>query len=406
MEYSGRLHILVQILEIPSYIISKRHTFITWMMDEDDLHEPESILVSVMAWWFKIALASDSSHAAAHCHNASAAFFSSRTTAPPTPCVVFFDRRHFVGAQYASWDPYCFQARDRKRGRQLWHEARTWGTIGNCAKDEGGIGESCPDRWTTKSTTSHAVFISLVQTLIKASTKAINALFLLKSATPPSLLDEPLGYSPTARPSDLYDVPQSTVLHRGQSFFDKVYGKVSKRVMSQMDRSGTEDLGITARLMYGYILSNTNVLSARETSFVLVAGLIPQDVKWHPYFNASIHWLSDKVPAQLKGHIKGCLNHGASVEEVKAVREVVIKICEASGMRQLDGTIPGGWGWRGPVANLWYDHNFESMHSLIAITLISIWSATGTSYILYEEMDFRAELYGVCILRRLQWALS
>ncbi|CAD6592504.1 MAG: hypothetical protein ASARMPREDX12_006159 [Alectoria sarmentosa] len=165
--------------------------------------------------------------------------------------------------------------------------------------------------------------------------KAINALFLLKSATPPSLLDEPLGYSPTARPSDLYDVPQSTVLHRGQSFFDKVYGKVSKRVMSQMDRSGTEDLGITARLMYGYILSNTNVLSARETSFVLVAGLIPQD-----------------VPAQLKGHIKGCLNHGASVEEVKAVREVVIKICEASGMRQLDGTIPGGWGWRGPVANL------------------------------------------------------
>lgn len=33
------------------------------------------------------------------------------------------------------------------------------------------------------------------------------------------------------------------------------------------------------RLMYGYILSNTNVLSASETSFVLVAGLIPQDVE-------------------------------------------------------------------------------------------------------------------------------
>lgn len=49
--------------------------------------------------------------------------------------------------------------------------------------------------------------------------------------------------------------------------------------MSQMDRSGTEDLGITARLMYGYILSSTNVLTASETSFVLVAGLIPQDVK-------------------------------------------------------------------------------------------------------------------------------
>lgn len=57
-----------------------------------------------------------------------------------------------------------------------------------------------------------------------------------------SLQDEPLGYSPTGRPSDLYDVPQSAVLHRGQQFFDKVYGKVSKRVMSQMDRSGTESV--------------------------------------------------------------------------------------------------------------------------------------------------------------------
>ena len=49
--------------------------------------------------------------------------------------------------------------------------------------------------------------------------------------------------------------------------------------------------------------------------------------------------------------MKGCLNHGASVEEVNAVREVVIKICEAAGMRQLEAA-PGGWGWRGPVANL------------------------------------------------------
>jgi hypothetical protein len=73
-------------------------------------------------------------------------------------------------------------------------------------------------------------------------------------------------------------VPASQVLQRGQSFFDNVYGKVSKRVMGQMDRSGTEDLGLTVRLMYGYILSNTSVLTAAESSFVLIAGLIPQDV--------------------------------------------------------------------------------------------------------------------------------
>ena len=67
-------------------------------------------------------------------------------------------------------------------------------------------------------------------------------------------------------------------MHRGQAFFDKLYGKVTRRVMGSLDRSGTEDLGVAARLMYGYILSNTNVLTAAETSYVLMAGLIPQDV--------------------------------------------------------------------------------------------------------------------------------
>lgn len=165
--------------------------------------------------------------------------------------------------------------------------------------------------------------------------RAINSLLALKAITPPHLIDEPMGYSPTSRPVDIYDVPSSQILHRGQVFFDKVYGKVSKRVMSQMDRSGTEDLGLTARLIYGYILSNTNVLSPAETSFVVISALIPQDVN-----------------PQLKGHLKGALNGGATIEEVKAVRDVVLQICKAAGMRKLgDGEIDG-WGWRKEVANL------------------------------------------------------
>jgi len=91
-----------------------------------------------------------------------------------------------------------------------------------------------------------------------------------------------MGYSPTARAVEMYDMPSSQILHRGQTFFDKVYGKVSKRVMGQMDRSGTEDLGLTARLVYGYLLSNTAVLTHAETSYVLIAGLIPQDVRREP----------------------------------------------------------------------------------------------------------------------------
>lgn len=165
--------------------------------------------------------------------------------------------------------------------------------------------------------------------------KIINGMLALKDATPPELLDEPKGYSPTSRPVEVYDTPSPQILQRGQEFFDKLYGKISKRVMGQMDRCGTEDLGVVARLMYGYLLSNTSILTPAESSFVLVAGLIPQDVN-----------------PQLKGHLRGAMNNGASIEEVRAVREVVIRICQASGMVQLGENAPHGWGWREEVASL------------------------------------------------------
>lgn len=76
----------------------------------------------------------------------------------------------------------------------------------------------------------------------------------------------------------MYDQPQSVALERGELFLDHIYGKVVKRVVGSLDWSGTEDLGLAARLAYGHILSNTAILSPMETSFVLIAGLIPQDV--------------------------------------------------------------------------------------------------------------------------------
>lgn len=123
----------------------------------------------------------------------------------------------------------------------------------------------------------------LREALVKAGAigglpKSINSLLALKAVTPEHLLDEPAKYSPTSRRIEIYDTPSSEIFSRGQTFFEKIYGKISKRVLGQMDRSGTEDLGLTARLMYSYILSNTNVLTSAETSFVLIAGLIPQDV--------------------------------------------------------------------------------------------------------------------------------
>ncbi|RBQ81280.1 hypothetical protein FVER53590_07374 [Fusarium verticillioides] len=179
----------------------------------------------------------------------------------------------------------------------------------------------------------------LREALLKASAvggmpKSINALMSLKSATPEDLLDEPgMGTSPRHR--DIHDTAPAQVLERGQAFFEAIYGKISRRIMGQLDRSGAPDLGLLARLTYGYVLSNTDVLTPAETSFVLIASLIPQDVN-----------------PQLKGHLRGALNGGASVDEVRAVRDVVIKICEASGMKKLEEDAIGGWGWRSEVANV------------------------------------------------------
>lgn len=110
------------------------------------------------------------------------------------------------------------------------------------------------------------------EALVKSSAiiglpKTINALFALKGVTPKHLFDEPQGYSASNRTADFYHTPSAQILQRGQKFFDQVYGKVTGRVMGQMDNSGTEDLGLMARLEYGYVLSPDRILNAPETSY-------------------------------------------------------------------------------------------------------------------------------------------
>jgi hypothetical protein len=119
----------------------------------------------------------------------------------------------------------------------------------------------------------------------------------LKSATPEDLLDEP-GTGTTSRHKDIYDTAPAHVLERGQYFFEAIYGKISRRIMGQLDRSGASDLGLLARLTYGYVLSNTDVLTPAETSFVLIASLIPQDVSrlFFFFFFLSSHWAALRLP--------------------------------------------------------------------------------------------------------------
>jgi alkylhydroperoxidase/carboxymuconolactone decarboxylase family protein YurZ len=59
-----------------------------------------------------------------------------------------------------------------------------------------------------------------------------------------------------------------------------------------------------------------------------------------------------QVNPQLKCHLRGALNGGATKEEVQAVRLVVLKICNAAGMTTIPPNSPGGFGWREQVADL------------------------------------------------------
>ncbi|VVT44642.1 uncharacterized protein SAPINGB_P000484 [Magnusiomyces paraingens] len=145
--------------------------------------------------------------------------------------------------------------------------------------------------------------------------KAINSLMQLKTATPEPLRETRLQRTP-AHQQGLED--------RGATFFDQVYGKINKRVMSQMS-TAYPDLGYYAlNHVYAPLLSYTGILGPKETSLVVIASLIPQDVN-----------------PQLKGHLKGALNNGATKEEVMQVRELAMLIAKWSGVN-----------WKSEVAKL------------------------------------------------------
>lgn len=130
--------------------------------------------------------------------------------------------------------------------------------------------------------------------------KAINSLTQLKNATPQELREK----SPLRPPSKAQGESKA-----GAEFFDKVYGKISKRVEGQM-AAAYPDLAVYAlEHVYEPLLSYVGVLTPKETSLMVVACLVPQDVN-----------------PQLKGHLKGALNNGATVEEVMSVRELAMTI--------------------------------------------------------------------------------
>lgn len=129
--------------------------------------------------------------------------------------------------------------------------------------------------------------------------KSINALTVLRIAIEDeSLLQLPLR-------------PKGNWEQRGRSYFDRIYGKVSERVQGKMERASPQLLQLAIASIYGDNLSYSEILGPKDTSFVVLAGLIPQD-----------------VDSQVKGHLKGAITNGATREEVMAVRDVALAVAQ------------------------------------------------------------------------------
>jgi alkylhydroperoxidase/carboxymuconolactone decarboxylase family protein YurZ len=84
------------------------------------------------------------------------------------------------------------------------------------------------------------------------------------------------------------------------------------------------DLAQTAHYhIYGSVLSDTSVLSARETSLIVVAGCFAQN-----------------LVSQLRGHSYGAIHNGASQQDLQRVHETVISLCQYYGPAPIPSILP------------------------------------------------------------------
>lgn len=179
--------------------------------------------------------------------------------------------------------------------------------------------------------------------------KAINALMILKAVTPNNLKPDlkpsrPLIVNPgnylsndvlvedfsgtNDQPTNLLDTIDGPIsdtsvnskqiqldLSRGSKFWNTIYTqKVNKRIRNQMYNAYPDLWYYTYHHVYSPLLSFTDILSKKETSMTVVSILIPQDVN-----------------PQLKGHLKGALNAGATKAELDQLLHLVFDICDWTG---------------------------------------------------------------------------
>lgn len=97
---------------------------------------------------------------------------------------------------------------------------------------------------------------------------------------------------------------------RGAALFDKIYDRHASRVRNNLEMDYPDLAQVALEDTYGRVLSSSDRVDALDTSFVVLAGLMVQD-----------------LPSQLKGHYYGAIHHGATDQQLGNLQIIVEKLC-------------------------------------------------------------------------------
>ncbi|KAK1221023.1 hypothetical protein PQX77_016173 [Marasmius sp. AFHP31] len=142
--------------------------------------------------------------------------------------------------------------------------------------------------------------------------RGINSLIALDGVMPEELKDRELSRN-RATSSQEHEA-------EGKKFFEELYGDTAGSVQKLLDDIYPDMGWFSTTIGYGLVYGHNQILTPLETSYTLVSTLIAGD-----------------TPRQINWHLNGARRLGATLDEVKAVREIAMEVASLSGVRWKEG---------------------------------------------------------------------
>jgi len=142
--------------------------------------------------------------------------------------------------------------------------------------------------------------------------KAINGLLELYRVTPPELQDKQPLRDTTISMDEQY--------RRGFDMFKQMYGNTSDEVGTLLNNIYPDFWYFCNAVGYGLVYSYDGALSPAETSFAILAAQISTD-----------------TPRQIAWQLDNAVRNGATMEQVRAVRQMTIEVAESCAVKWRDG---------------------------------------------------------------------